>query len=269
MFVIYGSRYYFQQRKVKTFGQCGFCSTYGWQVSYDGSNFGHLYFIPLIPLGSRKRVLQLCSNCNQMRIVDQPASLQMAENVQQAFTKAIGLAKSGVDVLPEEGGYPEEPIDRALAGYVELLISLDARDRAEEMIGRLEADRLSYLHAISKAVNLHVQGGPQGGAETWYLKAIEEADDPNYAVAMLARYYHSVKDVAKAITGYEQVAAMNPDAAHPVLTLIDLYTERKEFDKAIENWHKVFNIHPPYKDDKNLKKLYLKCCKKAGTQPII
>lgn len=218
-------------------------------------------------MGGRKRILKLCSACNQMLVLDQPRSVLMIDEMYQQGLTAIDIAKSGATMLPAENGYPEEPIDRVMMGLIDMLIVLDGRDRAEELIKRMEDQHLSYLHEISMATYCH-SNGPNGGAEGWYLRAIETADDPNFVIAMLARYYLSVGENQKAITGYEQVAAMNPTDPHPVLNLIDLYTNQKSFDKAVEQWHRVFEIHPLFKADKKLWKMYLKSCKKAGAQPV-
>ncbi|MCA9104887.1 MAG: hypothetical protein R3B96_05595 [Pirellulaceae bacterium] len=267
MFVIYGSRYYFQQRSVKSFGQCLACNGFGWQKSYDGSNFGHLYFIPLIPLGSRKRVLKLCSSCNQMLLVDQPVSIDMANSMIESCRQAIESAKQGQTTLPSNEGEPE-PIDSFLFSSVDMLVALDATDQLTPLIEQLSLDpSMKYYYSVMNAALGHTKG-PKPEVEALYLEAIENADDPDFMMAMLARYYFSAGQVDQAITSYEHVSQMHPQDPHPILVLVDLYTNTRQFDKAAEKWEQVFQLHPALMQDKKSWKLYAKVCKKAGRQPV-
>ena len=61
--LIYGSRMYFKKNTVKTTGECEHCGTYGNLTSYQAKKFGHLYFIPILPMGPHSQVLRECPQC--------------------------------------------------------------------------------------------------------------------------------------------------------------------------------------------------------------
>ena len=62
--IIYGSRMYFKKNLVRSFGECENCGRYGKRVSYQARKFGHIYFIPILPLGSNSQVLRECKSCS-------------------------------------------------------------------------------------------------------------------------------------------------------------------------------------------------------------
>jgi tetratricopeptide (TPR) repeat protein len=64
MFIIYGSRFY-SRKNVKTrTGVCRHCGRTNKLQSFEGYRFGHLYFIPIIPLG-REQAIEMCSSCER------------------------------------------------------------------------------------------------------------------------------------------------------------------------------------------------------------
>jgi len=63
--IVFGSRMYFKKNVVKSFEECEHCGVYGKMISYKARKFGHIYFIPLIPMGKSSQVLRECKKCKR------------------------------------------------------------------------------------------------------------------------------------------------------------------------------------------------------------
>ena len=62
--IVYGSRMYFKKNVVNSFGECEHCGGFGKTTSYQARKFGHIYFIPLIPMGKSSQILRACKGCS-------------------------------------------------------------------------------------------------------------------------------------------------------------------------------------------------------------
>ncbi len=58
--IIFGSKMYGVRNVVRGFDECEHCECYAQHKSYSGRKWGHVYFIPLFPMGGRVRVLREC-----------------------------------------------------------------------------------------------------------------------------------------------------------------------------------------------------------------
>ncbi len=135
MVIIWGSRHYGKRRAAVVRAACESCGRAGYKRSYEAWHAGHLYFIPIIPMG-RQRIFRMCSACDQGRVAsgkewarirateieprlaafrDAPTDREVAE---EALAVTVGLDD-------REGFYEVAlGIERAFAGDATMLASL-------------------------------------------------------------------------------------------------------------------------------------------------
>ena len=122
--IVYGSRMYFKRQVVKSWGSCQFCGNYGKQRSYQAMKFGHVYFIPIIPLGGRAQVLNECANCDMGSHIPVKELEPRVESLKEQFMTWINEIQDGnTEITPEDQSEPLN-IGVLLGGILEDLYCL-------------------------------------------------------------------------------------------------------------------------------------------------
>ncbi|MEM6692049.1 MAG: hypothetical protein AAF664_21650, partial [Planctomycetota bacterium] len=101
--LVYGSRMYFKSHVVKHYGICEQCGSLTKLRSYRGQKFGHLYFIPILPMGSKSQILDECSQCDMGTHLPLDQAEPAIEKMQAEFKQWIEKIQEGTTEVTPEG----------------------------------------------------------------------------------------------------------------------------------------------------------------------
>ncbi|MEO1619262.1 MAG: hypothetical protein AAFV88_25675, partial [Planctomycetota bacterium] len=179
--IIYGSRMYFKKNLVKHYGECEHCGQYGRKQSYRAQKFGHLYFIPLLPLGAKSQILGECSICNMGAHIPLTEAEPLIESLNDRFKQWIMQIQDGeTEIIPEGEEVPVN-VGLMIAGTIDNLYSLG---------------ELTSIDSISQILD---------SCEMPYEKEL-----------VLGRWSETKGDLAKAILHYQQAGKIRPDETAPI-----------------------------------------------------
>jgi hypothetical protein len=268
MFVIYGTRAYFRRNQVTTFNFCEYCSVHGKLSSFDGRNFFHLYFIPLIPLGSRKRNHQSCPRCNAVQDFDLPHFEQVRQNVKQDTAECLGaiLADERTCMIEadDHGGEIEVDALRHMHATQPWLRSAGDNDFIKECLSKLKDPRHSYQNYILHAQLAAISGDRLGAIAQYSQATINRPDDP-FAYEQLAILYPLDKQYAKAEENWKKAMQLIPENERYRcwFGLVEALMQQSKFEEAVDIYQRIFAWNPNLGNDPKLKAGFKKAQKKV------
>lgn len=262
--IIYGSRVYGRKNPVKGWGVCDNCGKYLQHTSYDGRRWGHLYFIPMIPLGSRIRVLKECKKCSHgMQIPENDVPL-MIKDFREGTDKALASLISGQKEFDDEGTMV--PCAPVIASSIELLHCLGQSDYVRLVKAALKEKKLTYADMLVAGQDMEFNGDPDKAAEL-YRQAAELEPEETFPLLAMGSVYINKNQNEKAREVYEKALDMEEDRMPVLSILLSVYELLKDFARLAETYEECFELAPELKDDKKIVKAYKKACKKAGREP--
>ena len=259
--LIYGSKMYFKSNVVKSYGECQHCGTYGKQLSYRASKFGHLYFIPLLPMGGKSQVLNECKSCNRGMHIAVNELEPRLESLREQFKSWIGEIQDGNTEITPEGA--EEPINVGLlvSGILDDMYCLNEIESVES-ISMILADMPYENHLVVARWN-EIHGDLQTASQE-YQAAHQLKPDDDVALIQWARTDVKLGNVAGAEQAFEAYLAKNPEDLGALVELAGVFENSKDFGKLVAAYDRIYDIHPEFVTDKGMKKVYKKACKKSG-----
>src|SRR5687768_14657008 len=102
MLIIWGRLYLPKRDRSREQKLCNFCGTFVQLESFEGFCWGHLYYVPLLPLGTH-RVIDRCGQCSMQR--------EIAKDVWDAEKKAaLSVVAKHFDTDPSRLDYALEAL---------------------------------------------------------------------------------------------------------------------------------------------------------------
>lgn len=182
MVLVWGTRCYGQDDGYSRHDYCEHCGQHGRLKTYSTAKFGHLYFIPIIPLG-KKRVFDSCPRCEMQREAPLAAYNKGKESdlaemyeVLKGQGQAPELVTKGIMMLLAYGQFDHF---KAAAPVLEKEYS-----REHEVLGALAAI-YDYLGDLESAERLYLQ--------CLALEESNEDEGEETRVALAANRIHQLK----------------------------------------------------------------------------
>jgi len=265
--IIYGSRMYGKRNVINGWGECEHCGAYGKNSSYNGRKWGHLYFIPLIPMGESVRVLNECKACSNGSHLPESDVTEVLEELRNDIQKALARLIEG----EKNFGYHETelPCTLFLANNIEVVKCLDDQNLVDLVVAALKEKELHYPHHMVNGRLLEFQGKLQEAGTAYQQAATEEPEDILPIISLGAIYFKQ-KEYEAARLAYEKaLESLESQERLQILgVLLSVYELQKDFTALTDTYEECLQLVPEYAQDKPFMKGYKKACKKAGREPV-
>lgn len=261
--IIYGSRMYGKSAVVEMWGSCDHCGRYTKQSCYDGKKFGHIYFIPLIPMGGKVRVLFECSNCNMGSHVPHADVPDITQSIRQGLRPALEAASAGKTTYVDADGDTVHT-GAQLAGAVAMLYACGTGDDVDRLLDALPEGQARCLVEAAE----HECAGNAADAIDAYKRAAAADRDDVVPLMMLGELCSNRGKYEEARDVYEKALEMEPESFGIVAHLADIAEALKDWDGLCDHYETLFAAQPQFAADKKLVKTYKKACKKAKRDPV-
>lgn len=264
--LIYGTNTYFRSNKVTQYGFCSLCNSYAKMRSYTAMPFFHLYFIPVIPIGKRKRNHKLCSKCNQCQAFEPAIFDGMITRLKDQSADAVVALKSG-DTTFESDDPNEPPIECVpfLHSVLDWLYASNNVAFCESILSQLTEPECRYAQTMLRGA-LETYRGKTDDAINTYREASKlqpQSFQPYHACGLL---FAARKKTSESIEAYRAaIACATPDIEYQLrLELVDIQTAAKQFAEAAATFDWLLAARPDLLGNKDFMKLVNKNKKKAG-----
>ena len=251
---------------VKGWGYCDHCGKYGKNTSYTGRKWGHIYYIPLIPEGSRVRVVKECGKCSHGIHIPEKNVPNILNDLRQSTENALTALISGKKEFNDNG--TAAPCAASLANAAELLYCLHAEDHLRSILATLQEKGLEYPYNLVNGEALEFQGKLDEAVASYQRAADREPTDP-LPLMSLGAVFLKKKDYQSARPVYEKALELAEDKFTVLEVLITVYDSLNDYAMLAETYEKCFDLVPELTQDKKVVKAYKKACKKAGKPPMV
>ncbi|MEM7473563.1 MAG: tetratricopeptide repeat protein [Planctomycetota bacterium] len=263
--IIYGSRMYFKEDTVRSFSECEHCGTYGPKISYKAKKFGHIYFIPLIPMGARSQILRECKACD-MGIHMPVAEMEprIAELGEQFKNWIMEVQQGNNTVEPAPG---EDPLNVGLliSGILNDMYCLKEIEGIEHIAKILLDQNMQYEHDLVAGHWFEIVGDLNRAA-TSFESAHKVNPDDSIPLFLLGRACIRQGNAAGAEAALQKYIELEPDDVQPWIELATLYEGKSDFPNIVRTYDQIFTMLPDTLSNRGMKKIYKKACKKSGQQ---
>ena len=263
--LIYGSRMYFKQNVVRSFGECEHCGRYGKHVSYRARKFGHIYFIPLIPMGSHSQVLRECKSCSMGAHIPTDQLEPMIDSLSDQFKSWIMEISDGKTEIKLEPDQPPTNIGVLITGILDDLYCLNEIEDVNSITDVLDANNLPYERHLVMGRWFELQGDLDQ-AQLAFQAASSARPNDGPSVFQLGLVEVLRGDSAAAEAAFGHYSQLHPDDPSPHLELLGLYETERDYPKLVSCLDTLFESIPSLLEQKKLVKLYKKSLKKSGLQ---
>jgi tetratricopeptide (TPR) repeat protein len=263
--IIWGSRMYGRRQRGGGYGSCDHCGVFGPQKDYTARKWGHLYFVPLIPLGGHVRVIGECGKCGHGAHLPVADAEQAHAAAFAAGSEAADKIDAGEAVFQDEAGKQRHAALDVIAAAM-AVGSLGDEEGASELLNRARAGDAVGEAFVAAALHTHAGGLPLAIEAYDDLLAVDP--DNFYASLLRADALDKAGCRDEATAAFKQLAATNPELPELQGRLIDLYVAAKRWPEAANQMEQAFAAHPELREQPQLQKLYKKACKKAKRTPL-
>jgi len=259
------SRMYFRRNVVHIVGECEFCGGYGKQVSYQARKFGHLYFIPLIPMGASSQVLRECAACNMgahLALTDLAPLLEVISNDFKTWILAIQGGET--EFSPEPG---QDPVNFGvlISGILEDLYCLKEIENIQSISTILRDNHLDYEDELVRGRWFQMNGDlPQ--AKGHYQEAHRLRPEEPIPLYQLGSTEVKMGDGNSAENSFAKYSRLHPEDISPYIELAGLYESKKDFPKIVSTYDQLYSMNEELIPEKGMRKVYKKACKKSGIE---
>lgn len=264
--LIYGSRMYFKKNVVKISGECEHCGVFGKLVSYQARQFGHLYFIPILPEGPRSQVLRECKKCNMGTQIPLKELDPMVDRLADQFKSWIIAIQDGqTEMAPDEEGAEPVNIGLLIAGILEDLYCLKEIEGVESISSILNANNMRYENEIVLGRWHEIQGELEQARMSFQAAHRSRPQEP-MPLYQLGSIESKAGNVQGAESAFESYSKLVPEDVSPYIELAGLYQSQKNFAGIVKAYDMIYTLNPDVIPDAGMKKVYKKACKKSGAQ---
>ncbi len=263
--IIYGSRMYFKGNVIKTVGECEYCGTYGRLTSYQARKFGHIYFIPIIPMGAKSQVLRECAHCSMGTQIPLPQLDPIMDSLADQFKSWIIAIEEGQrELIPEEGAEPVN-IGVLIAGILEDLYCLREIESVDLISSVLNANDMRYENEIVMGKWWDMLGDLEQSRMSFQAAHRVRPEEP-IPLFQMGSIDTKLGDVQAAEEVFEKYIKLCPEDISPYIELVGLYELQKDHAKIVQAYDMIYTLNPDAIPDKGMRKIYKKACKKASVQ---
>lgn len=264
--IIYGSRMYFKERQVKSFGECEHCGRFSKMTSYQARKFGHIYFIPLIPMGSKSQVLRECSKCDMGLHIPLASFGQLVSTVETQFKDWIGEVQNGNREieLPDAKG-AKVNVGLLIAGILDDLYCLKLIETIEPISTILQSQGFDYENNIVLA-RWAEMCGDLNQAKGRMLAALQASPENSYPLYQMGRLELLSNNSQGAEAAFQRYIAVNPTDISANAMLAGIYERAKDYPKLIKSYDTLYSLNADLLGNSGMKKQYKTACKKSGIE---
>ena len=263
--IIWGSRMYGQKNVVKGVGACPHCGKYGANRSYDGSKWGHLYFIPLVPMGGKVRVMHECAACKMGSHMPQASVQRMVGEIETLMGLCVESATAGTREFadPKQG----QPVanDGFLLEAADLLYHSGHGNELPGLIELLNTDASRYEHGITLGVVAELKGD-DNGAVIAYRSAVKADPDQPQAFLLLSDVLMRRGDAEGSLQMIERAEQLVPENAQLLMAKTRPLEVLGRYEELVDALDRAIQIAPALGHDKGVAKMRKKFGKKAAKQ---
>ena len=253
--LIYGSRMYFRQEPIHSSGDCDHCGAYCNFVSYKARKFGHLYFIPLIPLGPKSLVLRECKRCSMGTHIGLDDLPPVIESLTSRFKEWIGAIQQGQweIMLPDV----DESVNAGVlvAELLEDLWCLGELQTIDSIVKILEDQGFSAESLLVRGRWAEVKGN-LSEASKCYQEAVRKHESLPTAWYNLGMVCLRQENGHGAEVAFERYVDLVPRDINVYIELASFYEGQKDFPKIIKAYDAIYHLEPSVLSDKGMKKIY-------------
>lgn len=264
--IVYGSRMYFKSNVVKAFGTCEHCGNYGKNTSYQARKFGHIYFIPLIPMGKKSQIIRECKTCNMGAHIPLEQYEPLADSLSDRFKSWITAISEGqTEMVVSEG---EEPVNLGVlvSGILEDLYCLKEVENIDSLQMILDSNNMSFEKELVNGQWSELKGD-LGQASHNYQAALKQRPRDVAALYRLGMLELKRKNVDQAEAVFKDYLTEAPEDVLPIyIELAGAYEGQKNYPKIVETYDVLYESNPTLVSQKPMKKVYKKACKKSKIQ---
>ena len=264
--IIYGTNTYFRSRKVTQHGFCGACSSFSKMRSYTAMPFFHLYFIPVIPLGGRRRTHKLCAKCNQGQSFVPTDFESMINSLKDRSADAILALKSGEPTFDSDDPN-DAPIECVpfLHNVMDWLYASSDAAFCDSMLAQLTEPECKYAQAMLRGA-LETYRGKVDDAINSYQEASQHNTQLFHPQHLRGQLLATKKRYRECTEAFQAaISRATPDVEyHLRLELVDIQTVAKQYVEAAANFDWLLAAKPELLSNKDFMKLVTKNKKKAG-----
>lgn len=261
--IVYGSRMYFKSNVVKAFGTCEHCGNYGKNTSYQARKFGHLYFIPLIPMGKKSQIVRECKSCNMGAHIPLEQYEPLADSLSDRFKSWITAIGDGqTEVVVSEG---EEPVNIGIliSGILEDLYCLKEVESIDSIQMIFDSNNMGFEKEIVNGQWSELKGD-LGQASLNYQAALKQRPRDIAALYRLGNLELKRKNVDEAEAVFMKYLVEAPEDMFPIyVELASAYERQKNYPKIVKAYDVLFELNAAMLGQKPMKKVYKKACKKS------
>lgn len=248
MLLIYGTMDCFKRDYVRESGLCPHCGRVGTLTSYTAREFGHLYYIPLIP-DARYRVVMSCRRCRKcykVRLKEVPEKIAglLVDGMTAARAGDVHGAADAFAALMHFGGFAE----------------------VEEVLHELESVEGGRPSRLLRASAAQMRGDLLG-AEEQYRAQVQVAPADWETRRRLGDLLAGNRDLLAAAEEYRAIAEGNPQDAGVRVRLADVLENLKMWDAMVVTLEEACAIEPAFTQNKVFDKRLGAARKKAARTP--
>ncbi len=266
--IVFGTQRYFRSKKVTQFGFCPSCDRLGKIRSYNAMLFFHLYFVPVIPLGFRKRTHKECSSCKQGQIFETAQFGDIIAKLKEQSADATVALKSGETTFASD-----DPAMRSidcvsfLYNVADWLYAAKDSEFCEGILSQLREPHCQFAHVMLRGALEGLQGKVDEALSSYAEASLLNAQSfrPHRLRAQLLgarkRYHESIE-------AYKAAIAAGPSEAEYDLRLemADVFVTAKLHKEATANFEWLVAANPVLAQSKEFMKIVNKSKKK--TSPV-
>ena len=263
MIIVFGQKVYGKKNTAMSWGHCESCGTFGKKIHYTGSKWTHIYYLPLIPSGGRTRVIHECLKCRNAFHIAQKKVPALLDELKTTSSNAIDALARGEEQFMDDGAM--ERCLPALYGTTEMFHALGEPNYIEWVLATLQEKNVMRAHDLVLGTVLEFRGELEDALDVYKTLAADCPDDLD-VLRSLGSIYLLTGDNEKALAAILKTMDLSEDRDERLnlrQLLIGVYEEMGEYDNAIEQYDKCFELSPKLAKDKALRKAYKKACKKA------
>ncbi|MCC5845578.1 MAG: hypothetical protein JJU05_15120 [Verrucomicrobia bacterium] len=263
--IIYGSRVYGKKDLIAYFGTCEKCGVYGPQRSYSGRRWGHVYWLPLIPMGGKLQIFHECKSCKQAHSLPFSDVESTRARFKGATDRALAALLAGRNTVDVDG----QPADcvNEIGGALDILLAFGERNYIKLLVAALrQQPNCEYAHRVCEGLWAEFEGDLEF-AEEHFRSALRISNRSTLPAASLVRLYmHGKKyDAAEAVL--EKVLAVSEDAGLLGLQA-RVRTLSGDTEGAVISYEAFFRALPEAAFNKGIYKDYRKLCGKTRREPL-
>lgn len=251
--------------RVKGVTFCQKCSKYTRNTSYLGRMYYHVFLIPLIPDGSRVRVIRECCRCGDGQHIPEEELPSIVASLNTKAQYALAELLNGRKTIMQDG--EEVSAAFSLVNLVETMCAFDMGKQLAALSASLKDHGMMQVQNLIDGRIMEFKGNLKGARAAYHAASGHQPEDARVYM-QLARTCMRLKDVRGAREACRKALPISSNRYPVLLELLKVYQTTKEWFHLAEVYEECFSIRPDLAKDASYYKAYAKACKHGGKQPV-